>query len=176
MLGIPTRGEQARKQLLNEATEGEGSATKADLIRVRRDIEKKIKEVQQPSRAENARRMVKMFAHGFANIGKSMNSPESPNRPRISQMPARRSSFGTSQSIGLDYLKHPALRGQTIKGLAGRARGVTFQDKVSAMEYANNLSNQGYQPVVTRVSNGWIVSRGQPQQKGAVGSLKEIED
>ena len=121
---IPTRGKLARNILRKyaEGDEERGLATKEDLKNLKKDIEHgvgdTIRRQTQPPRGQMAMKTVKMFAHGFANINKSMNTLQSPNRPRISQMPGRRTDMGIVSNVNeaLEKLVAPRLRGRDLRG------------------------------------------------------------
>jgi hypothetical protein len=121
---IPTRGQVARKILRRyaEGDEQRGLATKEDLKNLKKEIEHSVdntvRKRTQPTREQPALKAVKMFAHGFANINKSMNTPQSPNRPRISQLPGRRTDMGIVSNVNeaLEKLVDPRLRGRDLRG------------------------------------------------------------
>jgi hypothetical protein len=121
---IPTRGKVARKILRRyaEGDEQRGLATKEDLKSLKKDIEHSVdntvRKRTQPTREQPVLKAVKMFAHGFANINKSMNTPQSPNRPRISQLPGRRTDMGIVSNVNeaLEKLVDPRLRGRDLRG------------------------------------------------------------
>jgi len=61
-----------------------------------------------------------MIGKGFGDIGKSLSTPSTSRRPRISQLPASRREMGIAQSYDLSKMKMPTLRGRDI---SGRRRG-----------------------------------------------------
>lgn len=100
-------------------------ATKEDLRRLSRDLDNNLrKRTETPghSSAEIAGKAIKMASRGFADIGRSLNSPYDARRPKIAQLPARRKDMSISTSPDLEYLKHPSLRGGDIKKRGGGKR------------------------------------------------------
>ena len=58
--------------------------------------------------------VVKGIGRGFGDIAKSLATPTTNKRPRIAQLPLRDADI--SQPIDLEKLKHPSLRGKSIRG------------------------------------------------------------
>lgn len=118
------RSRLARKILRKDSQldEQRGLATKEDLKKTKREIERDVGNIiqrqSQPGRGHNVMRAVRMFRHGFANISKSMNTPQSPNRPKISQLPKGRTDMGivTDVNAALEEMIDPRLRGRDISG------------------------------------------------------------
>lgn len=85
-------------------------------------IEKNIQQIADDKKKEeiaptaNGLRAIKMLGKGFADIGKSINTPESNKRPKIAQMPGRRSQIGISMGMNLEFMKPKHFRGKTLRG------------------------------------------------------------
>jgi hypothetical protein len=105
--------------------EGAALATKDDVNKLRRELDNNLRRAmsgEQGTGRRVATRAAKMAKRGLGNIEKSLNSPSDNRRPRISQMPARRSDIGIVNvriNSSLEYLKPPELRGQNISGRKG---------------------------------------------------------
>ena len=108
-------------RLLNRYKNAQGSgspATANDVRRLSRELDKGFNrtDVNRQSRIGTAGRAVRMVNRGFRNIGTSMNTPYDNRRPKISQLPARRSDMSISLHANLEKMKMPGLRGTTISG------------------------------------------------------------
>ena len=64
-------------------------ASGEDIKKLQRDIEKLLKDKDQPDTKGATSRLVKNLAHGFGDIAESLAHPESKRRMRIAQMPVR---------------------------------------------------------------------------------------
>jgi hypothetical protein len=93
----------------------EKAASKDDIRRLQRNFaSQKSEQAPAGGNREAALRAVKMMGKGFGNIAKSLNSPSTEQRPRISQMPERRPDI--ARSFNIDKMKDPHLRGRDIRG------------------------------------------------------------
>jgi len=63
---------------------------------------------------------ISMMGKGLGDIGRSLATPSTNKRPRISQLPASRSEIPLTQSYNLENLKMSNLRGQTLSGIPKR--------------------------------------------------------
>ena len=95
-------------------------ASKADLKRLQRTVDERLP--QRPGGMEMSRKAVKMMGRGIADIARSLNSPNDSRRPRISQLPARRSDMGIIGGVDMDRMKTPGLRGKDMRGRLIRRR------------------------------------------------------
>jgi hypothetical protein len=89
------------------------SATRNDIRRLREDMAKQNK---QRAGSQMAKKSVRSLGKGIVDIAKSLNTPNTNQRPRIAQLPESRSSIGISQQINLENMKPKGLRGQDIRG------------------------------------------------------------
>lgn len=89
------------------------AATRADIKRLREDM---AKQNRQRSGSQMAKTAIKSIGKGVVDIARSLNTPNTNQRPRIAQLPESRSAIGISQQINLEKLKPSGLRGQNIKG------------------------------------------------------------
>jgi len=67
----------------------EDFATKDDTAKMRHDIEKLLKDKDQPDTKGATSKLIGSLAHGFGNIAKSLSSPQNKQRMRIAQMPIK---------------------------------------------------------------------------------------
>ncbi len=89
---------------------------KADLRRVRRDIDSLRKERQREDGLKLGQKVIGSFGRGIHNIAESLSHPSDKRRPRISQLPAKRSDMDLSRSANLDLLKTREMRRRDIRG------------------------------------------------------------
>ena len=96
------------------------NATKEDMRNLSQRLERRLMEIEKrtpPQQGEKpGLKAVRMIGRGFADIGKSLATPQTNKRPRISQMPGRKADIGISLGMKLDFLKSPELRGTDIRG------------------------------------------------------------
>jgi len=90
-------------------------ATQADLKRLQRTMDDRLPP-RQSGGLEMSQKAVRMMGRGIADIARSLNSPSDSRRPRISQLPARRSDMGIIGSLDNDRMKTPGLRGKDMRG------------------------------------------------------------
>src|SRR3990167_1901 len=84
-------------------------ASEEDIKKLQRDMEKLLKDKDQPDTKEATSKLVKNLAHGFGDIAESLAHPESKRRIRISQMP------GKNPPIARTRVENP---------IAGRGAGI----------------------------------------------------
>jgi hypothetical protein len=89
------------------------SATRNDIRRLREDM---AKQNRQRGGSQMAKTAIKSMGKGIVDIARSLNTPNTNQRPRIAQLPESRSAIGISQQINLENMKPKGLRGQNIKG------------------------------------------------------------
>ena len=118
-MGIRTRLERKYEEIDNEKRLKKLVATKEDMKKLERDMNrsfKKQKQLIQPQQGKTMK-VVKMIGKGLRDINESLASPSDERRPKISQLPRRRTDMEIAlPSIDLERLKHPNLRGMDIRG------------------------------------------------------------
>jgi len=95
------------------------NASKDDMRNLSQKLERRITDMEkqaEPTAEKPGIKAIKMMGRGFSDIGKSLSTPETKQRPRISQMPGKRSEMGITTKIDLNFLKDPSLRNQDIRG------------------------------------------------------------
>lgn len=97
-----------------------GNATSRDVDRLARGQEKLVRELRNSDRQSGTSRAVKALGHGFGNIVKSLSSPSTRRRIKISQMPSSRSEMdivrhATSSNLKANGLRHRDIRGRKVK-------------------------------------------------------------
>mgnify|MGYP001561467620 CR=1 FL=1 len=73
----------------------EDFATKEDIKKLERDIQKLLKDKDQPDTAGAGSKLVKGMAKGFGNIARSLSTSENKKRMRIAQMPGGKAPIAT---------------------------------------------------------------------------------
>ena len=117
--------ERIRKRYAERA--GATPATRDDLNKLKRELDGNLRKAMRSEEGTGRKVAVKaarMAKRGLGNIERSLSSPSDVRRPKIAQMPARRSDIGIVQSglnspKSLDYLKTPGLRGQSLMWAPG---------------------------------------------------------
>jgi hypothetical protein len=61
-------------------------ATKDDIEKLQRDMERLLKDKDEPDTKGASSKLVKSLAKGFGDITKSLNEPDSKKRPKIARM------------------------------------------------------------------------------------------
>jgi len=89
------------------------STTQRDIRRLREDM---AKQNRQRAGSQVAKTAIKSIGKGVVDIARSLNTPNTNQRPRIAQLPDSRSSIGISQKLDLEKMKPSGLRGQDIRG------------------------------------------------------------
>ena len=115
MSGMADRLRQRYNNINKSKNLGE-SATKDDVKRLSRDLDNNLRRQQASSGGQMAGRAVRMMSRGFGDIGRSLASPASNRRPRISQMPAHRRDIGIAGHIDLNAMKSPQFRHRDLRG------------------------------------------------------------
>lgn len=98
-------GADERKQAHREALAGKRLDTRV------RALERQGKGA---STGRLAGQVARGMGRGFGDIAKSLATPTTRRRPRIAQLPLQDADI--SQPIDLEKLKHPSLRGKSIRG------------------------------------------------------------
>jgi hypothetical protein len=100
-------------------TDEEDRITKQDLVEMQKRI------AREANKKDNREGMLQAGRKGFNNVrkglhdvAKSLNTPHTNKRPKISQLPYfnKRDDGNISTPINLDPMKHPSLRGRDLKG------------------------------------------------------------
>lgn len=68
----------------------EDFATKDDISKMKKDVEKLLKDKDEPDTKGATKRLVGGFGKGFGDIAKSLASNENKKRMRIAQMPGKK--------------------------------------------------------------------------------------
>jgi len=87
----------------------ESFVTKEDLAKMQRDMEKLLKDKDQPDTGGATSKLVKGMRKGFGDVAKSLATPQSSRRMRIAQMPGS---------------KPPIVRTKVSNPIAGRNAGM----------------------------------------------------
>ncbi len=87
----------------------EDFATKEDLAKMQKDIEKLLKDKDEPDTMGATKKLVKGMSRGIGDIARSLNSPDSDRRPKIARISAR---------------KPPIARTRVENPIAGRGAGI----------------------------------------------------
>jgi len=87
----------------------EDFASKEDILKMRRDVEKLLKDKDEPDTKGATKRLVGGLSKGFGDIAKSLGSNENKKRMRIAQMPGK---------------KAPIARTRVENPIAGRGAGI----------------------------------------------------
>lgn len=118
-MGFLDKVRRARTEQKARQQQG-GQLTRGDMRRFSRDLDSSLRKGQQPSGLQTTGRAVRMMGRGLGNIGRSLATPSTGQRPRISQMPARRKDMGIVGHIDLSAMKDPGLRKRDIRGRRSR--------------------------------------------------------
>jgi hypothetical protein len=96
--------------------ENEQVVTKQDLETLRKRInsDEGKRDMRQGTLA-TGRKLIRNVGQGFNDIAKSLNTPSTKRRPRISQLPNLHKADITNIP-DLEYMKHHSLRGKDIRG------------------------------------------------------------
>jgi len=68
----------------------ENFASKDDIAKMKRDVEKLLKDKDEPDTKGATKRLVGSLTKGFGDIAKSLSTSENKRRMRIAQMPGKR--------------------------------------------------------------------------------------
>jgi hypothetical protein len=108
---------KASRDRIHESEDSRSSAnnaaTRSDIRRLNENL---TRQNRQASTSATAKTAIKSIGKGVVDIARSLNTPNTNQRPRIAQLPETRSSIGISQNINLENMKAKGLRGQNIKG------------------------------------------------------------
>jgi len=87
----------------------ESFASEEDIKRLRKDVEKLLKDKDQPDTKGATSKLVKNIAHGFGDVAKSLSTAQNSRRMKIAQMPGS---------------KPPIVRTKVENPIAGRGAGM----------------------------------------------------
>ena len=71
---------------------------------------------EPPVRGSQIGSFAKWVGKGIKDVGQSLGTPSTNQRPKIAQLPSKRGSIGVAQRLNLEYMKPRELRGKTISG------------------------------------------------------------
>ncbi len=114
-MGLAERWKASRNRIHEREDEKTPAAYSAqrDIRRLREDM---AKQNRQRAGSQVAKTAIRSIGKGVVDIARSLNTPNTNQRPRIAQLPDSRSSIGISQKLDLEKMKPSGLRGQDIKG------------------------------------------------------------
>ena len=114
-MGLAERWKASRNRIHEREDEKTPAAYSAqrDIRRLREDM---AKQNRQRAGSQVAKTAIKSIGKGLVDIARSLNTPNTNQRPRIAQLPDSRSSIGISQKLDLEKMKPNGLRGQDIRG------------------------------------------------------------
>lgn len=81
----------------NKKPKPESFATKDDVKKMQRDVEKLLKDKDEPDTKGATRRLVGNLSKGFGDVAKSLSTSENSRRMRIAQMPGKRAPIARSR-------------------------------------------------------------------------------
>lgn len=95
----------------------QAAVTKADL----ENMERKLSQQRTDSKDEGVQhgtgRAIRMMAKGISDIGKSLATPDSKQRPRIARMPGSIHEIPIAKHADFSKMKAPGLKNQNISGV-----------------------------------------------------------
>jgi hypothetical protein len=75
-----------------------------------------VEQKEKSNNKQTAWNGIKSVIHGFGDIGTSLNTPSTNKRPKISQIPGKRSEMDIVRTFKTDNLKDESMRGRDIRG------------------------------------------------------------